>query len=141
MGNNTTLAQGRIFSNGYKKCLATINVFLGLQGDYKTHNLSTNNCRLESIKESKLYSPILQNGGRCIIAVEGFYEWQTTNKVTKNKQPYYIYSPQDASIKVWFIFIWLLANKEGGPQFRLFFFYVCSSIPLSFIDRFENMSF
>ncbi|CAB3233523.1 unnamed protein product [Arctia plantaginis] len=70
------------------------------KGDYKTHNLSTNNCRLENIKESKLYSPILRNGGRCIIVVEGFYEWQTTNKLTKNKQPYYVYSPQDVNVKV-----------------------------------------
>lgn len=70
------------------------------KGDYKTHNLSTNNCRLENIKRSKLYSPILNNGGRCIIVAEGFYEWQTTNKLSKTKQPYYIYAPQDDGIKI-----------------------------------------
>ncbi|KAL0819047.1 hypothetical protein ABMA28_008326 [Loxostege sticticalis] len=70
------------------------------KGDYKTHNLSTNNCRMENIQSSKLYSPILKDGGRCVIVVEGFYEWQTTNKTSKTKQPYYIYAPQDESIKV-----------------------------------------
>ncbi|XP_047998660.1 abasic site processing protein HMCES [Leguminivora glycinivorella] len=69
------------------------------KGDYRNHNLSTNNCRLEGIQGSKLYGPILQDGGRCVIVVEGFYEWQTTDKSSKNKQPYYIYSPQDENIK------------------------------------------
>lgn len=71
-----------------------------LQGDYRTHNLSTNNCRLENINASKLYSPILKSGGRCVIVVEGFYEWQTTNKLSKIKQPYYIYTPQQDKINV-----------------------------------------
>ncbi|XP_072933433.1 abasic site processing protein HMCES [Epargyreus clarus] len=67
--------------------------------DYRKHNLSTNNCRLENIKSSKLYSPILNNGGRCIIIAEGFYEWQTTIK-SKVKQPYYIYAKQDENTKM-----------------------------------------
>lgn len=70
------------------------------QGDYRSHNLSTNNCRLENIKNSKLYSPILKGGGRCVIVVEGFYEWQTTNKSSKVKQPYYIYAQQEDEVKV-----------------------------------------
>ncbi|XP_013186299.2 abasic site processing protein HMCES isoform X1 [Amyelois transitella] len=70
------------------------------KGDYRSHNLSTNNCRLENLKSSKLYNPILRDGGRCIIVVEGFYEWQTTNKSQKVKQPYYIYAPQDGEVKV-----------------------------------------
>ncbi|XP_075984823.1 abasic site processing protein HMCES [Anticarsia gemmatalis] len=70
------------------------------KGDYKTHNLSTNNCRLENIRSSKLYSPILNDGGRCVIVAEGFYEWQTTNKLSKTKQPYYIYAPQEDKIKM-----------------------------------------
>ncbi|KAM3961153.1 abasic site processing protein HMCES-like [Aphomia sociella] len=69
------------------------------KGDFRTHNLSTNNCRLENIKSSKLYNPILRNGGRCIIVVEGFYEWQTTDKTSKSKQPYYIYVSQRENIK------------------------------------------
>ncbi|XP_041982588.1 abasic site processing protein HMCES [Aricia agestis] len=67
--------------------------------DYKNHNLSTNNCRIENVKNSKLYHPILMNGGRCVIVVEGFYEWQTTIKA-KVKQPYYIYSKQDDNVLI-----------------------------------------
>ncbi|KAI5645775.1 SOS response associated peptidase (SRAP) domain-containing protein [Phthorimaea operculella] len=70
------------------------------KGHYKSHNLSTNNCRLESVKSSKLYGPILRNGGRCVIVVEGFYEWKTTDKSAKVKQPYYIYMPQEGEIQV-----------------------------------------
>ncbi|XP_052744243.1 abasic site processing protein HMCES [Bicyclus anynana] len=69
------------------------------KGDYKSHNLSTNNCRIENIKTSKLYGPILSGGGRCIIIAEGFYEWQTTVK-SKIKQPFYIYAPQDSNVKI-----------------------------------------
>ncbi|XP_038207375.1 abasic site processing protein HMCES isoform X2 [Zerene cesonia] len=69
------------------------------KGHYKHHNLSTNNCRLENIQHSKLYSPILNNGGRCIIVAEGFYEWQTTLK-NKVKQPYYIYMKQESDISI-----------------------------------------
>ncbi|CAK1593851.1 unnamed protein product [Parnassius mnemosyne] len=69
------------------------------KGDYHKHNLSTNNCRLENIRQSKLYNPILLDGGRCIIVIEGYYEWQTTIK-TKVKQPYYIYASQDEHIKI-----------------------------------------
>ncbi|CAH2245889.1 jg27777 [Pararge aegeria aegeria] len=69
------------------------------KGDYKNHNLSTNNCRIENIKSSKLYGPLLACGGRCIIIAEGFYEWQTTFK-SRVKQPFYIYAPQDENVKV-----------------------------------------
>lgn len=32
--------------------------------------------------------------------VEGFYEWQTTNKTAKTKQPYYIYAEQNDGLLV-----------------------------------------
>lgn len=73
--------------------------FLLFKGNYRTNNLSTNNCRIENIRTSKLYNPILLNGGRCIIMVEGYYEWQTTVK-NKVKQPFYMYAPQEEYIKV-----------------------------------------
>ena len=56
--------------------------------------------RIESIKEKKSYQPSLKRGQRCIVLVDGFYEWQTTKP--GNKQPYFVYSPQDnPEIKVW----------------------------------------
>lgn len=67
------------------------------QGDHKSHGLSTNNCRIESILSSKLYSGRLRKGNRCVVICDGFYEWQTTKG--KNKQPYFIYSPQQNGLR------------------------------------------
>ncbi|XP_026481621.1 embryonic stem cell-specific 5-hydroxymethylcytosine-binding protein [Ctenocephalides felis] len=65
------------------------------KGDYKTHGLTTNNCRLESMLQSKLYGPAFRNGQRCVVLADGFYEWQTEGDKSKLKTPYYIYLPQD----------------------------------------------
>lgn len=71
------------------------------KGDtYKSHGLTTNNCRLEGMKESKLYSPAFSNGKRCVVLCEGFYEWQTTKKDSSSKQPYYIYIPQKDGVQI-----------------------------------------
>ncbi|XP_034231873.1 abasic site processing protein HMCES isoform X2 [Thrips palmi] len=70
------------------------------KGDIKSHGLSTNNCRLENMNGSKLYSPAFSNGRRCVVLCEGFYEWQTTKKESSVKQPYYIYAPQNDEVKV-----------------------------------------
>ncbi|XP_068619519.1 abasic site processing protein HMCES [Battus philenor] len=69
------------------------------KGDYRSNDLNTINCRIENIRTSKLYNPILMNGGRCVIIVEGYYEWQTAIK-RKVKQPFYIYKPQDEHVKI-----------------------------------------
>ncbi|XP_045454601.1 abasic site processing protein HMCES [Melitaea cinxia] len=97
-----------IAARGDKGCVKTSRILKPMmwgiippwhKGDYKSHKLSTNNCRIETIKTSKLYNPILTSGGRCVIVAEGFYEWQTTIK-SKAKQPFYIYAPQDDNIQV-----------------------------------------
>lgn len=64
------------------------------KGDYKAHGLSTNNCRLEGLTQSKLYGPAFRNGQRCVVLADGFYEWQTVGPKNKIKTPYYIYLPQ-----------------------------------------------
>jgi len=56
----------------------------------KSHGLSTNNARLENVKDSKLYSGCLTK--RCVVVCDGFYEWKRDNDV---KQPYLIYACQD----------------------------------------------
>ncbi|XP_049886176.1 abasic site processing protein HMCES [Pectinophora gossypiella] len=93
------------------------------KGDYRTHNLSTNNCRLENINTSKLYGPILRSGGRCIIPVEGFYEWKTTEKLAKVKQPYYIYAPQARETKIDDPSTWsnTYSNQEGWRGINLLY--------------------
>lgn len=71
--------------------------------DYRKHGLTTNNCRLESMLESKLYKNAFHRGQRCVILCEGFYEWQTTDpKATKpsDRAAYYIYVPQRDGIRI-----------------------------------------
>lgn len=70
--------------------------------DYKKHGLTTNNARLETIASSKLYKPCLERGRRCVIPIEGFYEWSTVNPKQKSSErpAYYIYMKQEDGIKV-----------------------------------------
>ncbi|XP_055903285.1 abasic site processing protein HMCES [Eupeodes corollae] len=72
------------------------------KGDYRKHGLTTNNCRLEHMLESKLYRGPFQKGQRCVIVCEGFYEWQTT-KTSKpsTREAYYLYMPQLDGIKIY----------------------------------------
>lgn len=71
--------------------------------DYRNHGLTTNNCRMESMLQSKLYANALRKGQRCVVLCEGFYEWQTTDpKATKASQraAYYAYMPQSDDIRI-----------------------------------------
>lgn len=71
--------------------------------DYRKHGLTTNNCRLESMLESKLYKNAFHKGQRCVILCEGFYEWQTTDPKAKkplDRAAYYIYVPQRDGIRI-----------------------------------------
>lgn len=68
----------------------------------KHHGLTTNNARMENLSTSKLYKPLLEQGKRCVIPIEGFYEWQTVNQSLKSNQRkvYFIYMPQGDDIKI-----------------------------------------
>lgn len=71
--------------------------------DYRKHGLTTNNCRLETMLESKLYKRAFNKGQRCVVLCEGFYEWQTTDpKAVKASQraAYYIYMPQPDGVQI-----------------------------------------
>lgn len=71
--------------------------------DYRKHGLTTNNCRLESMLQSKLYGNAFSKGQRCVILCEGFYEWQTTDpKATKSSErsAYYAYMPQKDGVRI-----------------------------------------
>uniref|UniRef100_A0A1B0AKJ6 Abasic site processing protein HMCES n=1 Tax=Glossina palpalis gambiensis TaxID=67801 RepID=A0A1B0AKJ6_9MUSC len=61
------------------------------KGDYSKHKLTTNNCRLERMRESKLYSNAFKRGQRCVVLCEGFYEWQTKSP---DRAVYLFYMPQ-----------------------------------------------
>ena len=64
----------------------------------KGHGLTTNNARIENIRQSKLYRPVVESKRRCVVICDGFYEWKTFSD--KTKQPYLIYAKQvDKTIK------------------------------------------
>ena len=58
----------------------------------KGHGLTTNNARIENIRQSKLYRPVVESKRRCVVICDGFYEWKTFSD--KTKQPYLIYAKQ-----------------------------------------------
>jgi len=81
------------------------------KGDYKKHGLTTNNCRLEHMLESKLYKKPFLNGQRCVIVCEAFYEWQTTlSSKPSTRDPYLIYMPQDENVSIWNRATWTSDN-------------------------------
>lgn len=66
------------------------------RGEPTKHKLSTNNCRLEGLSESKLYKGPFQQGKRCVILCEGFYEWQTTENLKSSERPvFFIHCKQN----------------------------------------------
>ena len=79
--------------------ISRIKSFLTLyQGEAKSHGLSTNNCRLEGLLESKLYKRVWNARKFCVVLAQGFYEWKTVGTGEKGKkQPYLIYMPQESS--------------------------------------------
>lgn len=71
------------------------------KGDYRKHGLTTNNCRLERLMESKLYRGPFKSGQRCVVICEGFYEWQTTKQAkSSEREAYLVYVPQEADVKI-----------------------------------------
>ena len=59
---------------------------------------STINCRIENIKTSKLYWPLLEKGQRCIVICNGFFEWKNEGK--EKKKPYFIHAPQPDNVLI-----------------------------------------
>lgn len=71
------------------------------EGDFKKHGLSTNNCRLEHMMNSKLFKGPFTRGQRCVVLCEGFYEWQTSKSAKPSERPaYYIYMPQKEGLQM-----------------------------------------
>ena len=51
------------------------------------------NCRFETMAQKKMFSSALKNGRRCVVVVDGFFEWKTNPN--KGKDPYFLYFPQE----------------------------------------------
>jgi len=85
------------------------------KGRLEEYNLKTNNCRYENILEKPTYKGAAMAGFRCVILADGFYEWKIVG--SKQKQPYFIYFPQEKGPDV---FTKLLDSKEEsewcGPR-------------------------
>ncbi len=61
--------------------------------------MTTNNCRIEGLIESKLFKNPLIKGKRCVVLCDGFYEWKKP-KGKGDKQPYMIYFPQPEGVSL-----------------------------------------
>ena len=57
--------------------------------------MSTNNARLEGLKESKLFRRPLKEKRLCVVVAQGFYEWKEQTQKKTPKQPYFIFMPQE----------------------------------------------
>jgi len=66
--------------------------------------MTTNNCRIEGLTESRLYKDPLAKGRRCVVLCEGFYEWKRPEHKGGNKQPYIIYFPQPEGVSIIILF-------------------------------------
>ncbi|KAI8044833.1 abasic site processing protein HMCES isoform X1 [Drosophila gunungcola] len=73
------------------------------KGDYRRHGLTTNNCRLEHLMDSKLYRGPFKRGQRCVVICEGFYEWQTAGPAKKpsERDAYLVFVPQEGDAKIY----------------------------------------
>ncbi|GAB6021884.1 hypothetical protein CHUAL_006050 [Chamberlinius hualienensis] len=68
------------------------------KGSYKEFTLNLNNARSETILSSRLFNEPLKAGKRCVVIVDGYYEWQSS--AGGGKQPFFIYFPQSKSLKI-----------------------------------------
>eukprot|EP00730_Choanoeca_flexa_P012983 TRINITY_DN4843_c0_g1_i2.p1 TRINITY_DN4843_c0_g1~~TRINITY_DN4843_c0_g1_i2.p1 ORF type:complete len:390 (+),score=71.22 TRINITY_DN4843_c0_g1_i2:224-1393(+) len=59
------------------------------KGDPSNFTLSMFNARLEGIADKASFRTPLKWGRRCVVVVDGFYEWQVLSN--KKRQPYFIY--------------------------------------------------
>jgi putative SOS response-associated peptidase YedK len=60
------------------------------KGDLKDFKLSTINARLESLMEKPMFRTPLMKGQRCVVVVDGFFEWKTSAASKSSKQPFYV---------------------------------------------------
>ena len=56
----------------------------------ETFNLHTFNCRSDRIIKSKIFKSCFNKGRRCVIIVEGYFEWKQIS-ATKQKIPFFFF--------------------------------------------------
>ena len=77
-----------------------------------SHGLSTNNCRLETVRTSSLYSPCLESR-RCVVVCQGFYEWLREGGV---KQPYLVFRPGLSQPLLYLAGLYSVWRGPGGEE-------------------------
>lgn len=106
---------------GISIVLIKLVVFFSTGSDPTKHGLTTNNARIEGLRDSKLYKGAMERKQRCVVICDGtesnhdmvgivstcpfsflgFYEWQTSrDSGTSTKQPYLVYAPQPSGVKI-----------------------------------------
>ena len=75
-----------------------------------SHGLSTNNCRLETVRTSGLYSPCLESR-RCVVVCQGFYEWLREGG---EKQPYLVFRPGPSQPLLYLAGLYSVWRGPGG---------------------------
>jgi len=63
-----------------------------MDDDVNKSSYNMNNARSDTLMEKQSYKIPLRKGQRCVILVEGFYEWNTSS--SGSKQPYFIHLNQ-----------------------------------------------
>lgn len=58
----------------------------------------TLNARIETLHEKPSFAPYFEN--RCIVIIDGFYEWQWLSKSGSKKQEYYITSAHETTLSL-----------------------------------------
>ncbi|KAL6662285.1 hypothetical protein ACP70R_000144 [Stipagrostis hirtigluma subsp. patula] len=83
------------------------------------------NARSDSIKEKASFRRLIPKN-RCLVAIEGFYEWK---KDGSKKQPYYIHFQEDRPLVLAALYdVW--KNSEGREHLYIYYFdYSCINFP------------
>lgn len=85
------------------------------KGRLEDYTLKTNNCRCENLLEKPTYRGAATAGFRCVILADGFYEWKVIGN--RQKQPYFIYFPQEKGSDVFTKQVNLYEDKKwNGPR-------------------------
>ena len=71
------------------------------------------NARAETVAEAPAFKHAFNDGFRCLIVADGFYEWQQTDK---GKQPFWIHRPEREP----FAFAGLWARAKGADEQKLY---------------------
>jgi putative SOS response-associated peptidase YedK len=75
------------------------------------------NCRVESASDKVSFKSLLRNGKRCVLCIDGFYEWK---KEATGKQPYYISSRADVPLCIPGLFDECMIRGKLVGTFTLF---------------------